>query len=129
MHVGILEDNAVILDMLTHAMEIYGHTVSSYMTASSLFNALFDDAGNAVRPAPFDILLADYLLPEGMTGEDVVERIRKHYSPQQLPIVVISGTIQRHLVELNRRYPDVIVIPKPVSLEFLFRMMKKAMEQ
>ena len=129
MHVGILEDNAVILDMLTHAMELYGNTVTTHMTASSLFKALFTDTGEPVVPAPYDILLADYLLPEGLTGEDVVVRIRRSYTPQQLPIVVISGTIQRHLVELHQRFPDVIVIPKPVSLEFLFRMMAKAREQ
>jgi DNA-binding response OmpR family regulator len=129
MHVAILEDNVVILDMLTHAMTLGGHTTSTYTLASDLYEDLFHEGGGENAPAPYDILLLDYMLPEGLTGEDVVTRIRETYAPEQLPIIVISGTMQRHLVDLHKRYPDVIVIPKPVSLEFLFRMMKKAIAQ
>jgi len=129
MHIGILEDNAMILDMLTHAMELSGHTVSAHMTGSSLFKVLFNEGREGYVSAPYDILLADYLLPEGLTGEDVVVRVREVYTPEQLPIIVISGTMQRHLVELHKRFPDVVVIPKPVPLEFLMRMMKRVVEQ
>jgi two-component system phosphate regulon response regulator PhoB len=57
------------------------------MTASS-------DAEGALlaieREPPFDVIICDFMLP-GMSGIDLIERIRAHDHTRETPILLISG--------------------------------------
>lgn len=56
----------------------------------------------AARPqaAPFDLVLTDYLLAGKMTGGDLVRAMRAElrYSPQALPVLVITGVADGQLL-------------------------------
>lgn len=56
------------------------------------------DAGwSALRPGRFDLVITDFMFPQGDAFE-LIFRIRQHYSPQQLPLVVLTSAADRFLV-------------------------------
>ncbi|SRR5947207_1365564 len=123
MNIAILEDNPAIVDYLTTALEMAGHQVEVHTQGASLLEALFPNGG--VRtPLPYDLVTVDLLLPGGLSGVEVIARIRDAIAPQQLPIIVISGASRPFFEEVKKIFPHVFLLEKPFKRHVLLQLLE-----
>ena len=79
----VVEDNADTAALLRDLLEAEGYDVETVMTGEAAFDAL------AVTP-DIDLMVLDLMLP-GMSGYEVIERLRGQPDLAELPILVLSA--------------------------------------
>ena len=89
MKIGLLEDNPGTIEYLKTALEMAGHTVSAHTQGTFLLETL-STTYSAGAPLPYDLVLVDLLLP-GLSGLEVINRIRQIIPPKRLPLIIISA--------------------------------------
>lgn len=103
----LVEDDPDVLDLLAQLLRADGYIVK---TAPDGETALKLVSGRAIRP---DIILADYNLPNGMNGLQLLAKLREllHHP---LPGIILTGDIStRSLAEIARQ--DCVQLSKPVQ--------------
>ena len=123
MKIGLLEDNHVISDYLTTALEIAGHQVYPHVFGHSLVERLFLDRDQQ-EPPPYDLVIIDLLLPGMLSGAAVIDYLHRTISPETLPIIVISAASENQLEEIRSRYPRVHVLRKPFAIKELLHLIE-----
>jgi DNA-binding response OmpR family regulator len=120
-NIALLEDNPPILDYLSTALEMIGHTVHRFTHSAPLLETLF--IGEGVRaPLPYDLALIDLLLPGPISGLETAQRIRQAISPQRLHIIVVSACSQKELEEAQAELPQVPILRKPFKMHELLQI-------
>ena len=123
MKIGLLEDNYVISDYLTTALEIAGHQVYPHVFGHSLVERLYLDRDQH-EPPPYDLVIIDLLLPGMLSGAAVIDYLHRTITPQTLPIIVISAASESQLEEVRSRFPRVHVLRKPFSIKELLHLIE-----
>ena len=82
-----VEDNSVTRILVRRQLA----PVAEILTAASL-----GEARMMLRGQAFDLVLADVNLPDG-NSLDLVTELRSHYSPTQLPIILVSAGMDQRL--------------------------------
>ncbi|MBX3274129.1 MAG: protein kinase [Sandaracinaceae bacterium] len=110
-----LEDN---LDLLARRLERKGYAVS---VASS-----GPDALALVDARPLELVILDVMMP-GMSGLEVLERIRETRGPQELPVIMATakGDSSDVVEALDKGANDYVV--KPIDLDVLIARMRAAL--
>lgn len=104
--------------------EIYEASINSWKLPIRLkivpdgFAALIE----ASRNAP-DVMVIDLMMP-GMSGFELIRRIRSEPSFRQMDIMVVTGLSQREIEAGGELPTDVLVIEKPISFEILYGFMR-----
>ena len=123
----LVEDNAILCDLLRRNLEARQHQVS-----------IADDARTAVgslRTALFDLVILDINLPD-QTGWEVLRIAQREglLLPQlldgstlRLPVVVVSAI--RASVSRLREFPVLAYLPKPFPIEALLRLAEEAAQR
>jgi len=124
--IALLEDNPSILDYLSRALEMMGHTVHKYPDSTSLLDTLFNGE-RARTPLPYDLLLVDLLLPGNISGLEAIHTIRRAIPQELLPIVIISACSQKELEEVHRQLPSVPIVRKPFRIQELLQTIDEVM--
>jgi len=108
----LIEDDALVRDVVVDMLKILGHTVIA--TAGGRQGVARLEAGD-----PVDVVLTDLKMP-GMSGWEVVRAVRERWPA--LPIGIITGN-----PDLLSESPELVgvVIRKPVSLEVLREAIKR----
>jgi DNA-binding response OmpR family regulator len=120
----LVEDDAVILDLLRRNLQARGHDVSEAVDAQSALAHL--------QTTPFDLIILDINLPD-QTGWDVLRSALQHgwlqYQeiagvPWRLPVVVVSAVrvSPRRLAE----FCPLAYLPKPFPMDALIRLAAEA---
>jgi PAS domain S-box-containing protein len=78
----VVEDDELSRDMLSRRLERSGYAVS---TAENGEQAL-----NLISKTFFDLVLLDHMMP-GLSGLDVLQRIRREYNPTDLPVIMVTA--------------------------------------
>jgi len=104
----VIEDDPEVRDLLVQLLREEGHRVA---IAAEAAGALDFVAGGGLRP---DVILADYNLPGGMTGLEVIAMIRERLD-DKLPAIVLTGDISTETLRLVSAQ-DCIQLNKPVKL-------------
>jgi len=120
-NIALLEDNPPILDYLSTALEMLGHTVHTFTNSAPLLESLFIDESVRV-PLPYDLALIDLLLPGSVSGLQVAQKIQQAIPPQQLHIIVLSACSQRELDEAQAKLPEVPILRKPFKIHELSQL-------
>jgi len=81
----IVDDEQLNLDMLSRRLQRSGFAVSVASTGRS--------AIAEVESGPYDLVLLDQMMP-GMSGSEVLRHWRKQYTPQQLPVVMVTAVAE-----------------------------------
>ena len=81
-HVLVVEDEAAIRDMLAFTLQAAGFRVSQAADGEQAWQWL-----QANRP---DLVLVDWMLP-GLSGVELIERIRAHAELRTLPLVMLTA--------------------------------------
>jgi len=93
-HVLFIEDSKTAAAVIVKILEKHGlkvtHTDSAEL-AMEMLKKQYDDKHTA---SPFDLVITDFYLKGALTGGDLLYAIRTrfHYSQQELPVLVITGT-------------------------------------
>ena len=77
MRIVALDDDLVVLDMLSKTMEAEGHACTTHSSGASLIKDM--------RRETYDLLILDWQLPD-TTGPQVVRWIRENVN-QELPVL------------------------------------------
>src|SRR5215472_5097502 len=118
MRIGIVEDHIEILNYMTFVLEAAHHTVYPHLSGGSLIDRLFVEQEKH-GPLPYDFLLLDLWLPGGPSGLEVLDYVRRTFSAEELPVLVISAASRNQLEGLVQRYPGTQVLRKPFRLNDL----------
>lgn len=113
----LIEDDPDVLDLLAQLLRAQGHIVK---TAPDGNAALTLVSGGAIRP---DIILADYNLPNGMNGLQLLAKLRDMLH-HPLPGIILTGDIStRSLAQIARE--DCVQLSKPVQPHELASVIKR----
>ena len=121
MNIAILEDNPAILDYLSTALQMNGHSVQTFTQGVDLLQALFQ-SGLVPSPLPFDLILVYLLLPGDISGLQALQSIRKSISYERLPVIIVSASGQKELDNAQAELPHTPVIRKPFKIMDLLKM-------
>jgi CheY-like chemotaxis protein len=108
----IIDDDQRVLDLMTEALGMAGHTV---LAASSGVRGI----ERARTEAP-DVVLMDMAMPE-MTGVEAVQRLREDPSTRKIPVVALTGGTSLAAAELIKA-GCIGYIAKPVGIDELQRL-------
>lgn len=118
MNIALIEDNPPILDYLSTALEMLGHTVHKFTDSTLLLESLF--IGESLRvPLPYDLALIDLLLPGPVSGLEIALKIRQAIPPHQLHVIIVSACSQKELEEAQAALPQVPILRKPFKMHEL----------
>jgi CheY-like chemotaxis protein len=124
--VALLEDEDDIRSSIAKNLSQIGFNTAEYATA----NSLLADCGEA----NFDGYILDWMLSNNATSEKVIHQIRALPNGRSVPIIILTGKLETHLVEESElahmvQLYKVIVFEKPIRTRIigmtLFSLMSK----
>jgi DNA-binding response OmpR family regulator len=124
MNIGLLENWPETQEWMAVALELLGHKVSVHTTGESLLEALFPVSETTVPP--YDLVIVDLNLPEGISGQEVVMRIRSTASTERLPILIIADDGEYEIAHIKARFPSIPILRKPFRLQDLTRLIDES---
>lgn len=114
MRVGLLEDDASILEMLSLVLQDEGYTVVAFPTAEECLSAL-GLQGKEVQGIPVDLLIVDWRLNGTMSGTEVIRDIRQQPQLNTLPIILTTAATLTDTEELHQL--NVALLEKPFAVD------------
>jgi PAS domain S-box-containing protein len=116
LRIGVVDDNILVLNALTMALESEGHDVVAATTGPLLIEQLADR-----QP---DIVISDYRLADGATGFDVITALRNCFT-EALPVLLITGDTAPSLVR-SMAERGIAVHYKPLNMDALCSAIRQA---
>jgi len=114
MHVGLLEDDISIQEMLLLVLQDEGYTVTNYPDAEGCIEAL-KRAGEDGVPVPVDLMIVDWRLNGFMTGTEVIQQIRNNPYLNTLPIILTTAATFSDTTALQNL--QVSLLQKPFAVD------------
>ena len=118
-HILLIEDDPEIRDHLSKLLSEEGYQVAPAMDGPAAMDWIAEAA------TPPDLVLADYNLPNGMTGVDVSRRVRK-FLDRAIPSVILTGDISTQALR-DIAVHDCVQFNKPAKLVELTAAIEKLM--
>ncbi len=104
--IAILDDDNYFRESLVELLEFYGYKVISFETSDDFFKVLEKNIN-------IDLLILDFVLEEGKSGEDILEYLKsKNFD---IPVFLISGYIDSKILSLRKYRCVKNIIEKPVT--------------
>ena len=113
----VVEDDPDVRELLTFALKDEGHRA---IAAPDGIAALKLVARGTVRP---DLIVADYNLPKGMDGLQVIAKLREKLH-RQIPVIILTGDISTDTLRDIARH-DCVQLNKPVKLKDLTQAIQR----
>ena len=120
MKIAVLDDNVAVGEMLQDGLQLLGHTVGVFFSPSQFLTAL---STQSTAQPPFDLIIIDLFLSEGMSGVDVIAQARKSFP--DLPAILISAGSSWDIEAARRAMPGIKVLRKPFSITALLTLVKE----
>ena len=121
MHIGLLEDDAAIQEMLRLVLEEEGYTVTVYPTADACLNALLAPSSEQ-KNKPIDLLIVDWRLSGSVPGTEVIRKLRSNASFDSLPIILTTAAAFNDTDELENLH--VSLLEKPFAVDDVVALIK-----
>lgn len=121
MHIGLLEDDAAIQEMLRLVLEEEGYTVIVYPTAEASLNALLAPSTEQ-KNKPIDLLIVDWRLSGSAPGTEVIRKLRSNTSFDSLPIILTTAAAFNDTDELQNLH--VSLLEKPFAVDDVVSLIK-----
>jgi two-component system chemotaxis response regulator CheY len=122
MHIGLLEDDTAIQEMLHLVFQGEGYTVVDYADADACLDALF----SAIRERsalPIDLLIVDWRLWGSAPGTEVIHRLRDNPSFDSLPIILTTAAAVNNAAELQDL--KAVLLEKPFAVDEVVELVDK----
>lgn len=104
----VVDDNALNRDMLSRRLSRRGYTVS---TADDGQQAL-----DAIAAEAFDLVLLDWMMP-GLSGIDVLRKVREDHGPMDLPIIMATAKTEAEDIVEALRLEANDYVTKPLNFD------------
>jgi two-component system, chemotaxis family, chemotaxis protein CheY len=114
MHVGLLEDDISIQEMLLLVFQDEGYTVTNYPDAEGCIEAL-KRAGEDGAPVPVDLMIVDWRLSGLTNGTEVIQQIRNNPYLSTLPIILTTAATFHDMTTLQDL--QVSLLQKPFAVD------------
>lgn len=121
MHVGLLEDDISIQEMLLLVLQDEGYAVTNYPDAEGCIDVL-KKAGEDGTPVPVDLMIVDWRLNSSMTGIEVIQQIRNNLYLDTLPIILTTAATFKDMTELQNLH--VSLLQKPFAVDDMIALIK-----
>ena len=105
----IVDDNELIIEVMTYILENKGYEVMSLHDGDEVFNQ--------VKAGHPDLIILDDSLP-GMNGRDICQLLKLNRSTQNLPVIMCSGNDDIEESLLQKGAPN-DVLQKPFDINSL----------
>ncbi|HLH61866.1 MAG TPA: response regulator [Ktedonobacteraceae bacterium] len=123
MHIGLLEDDVAIQEMLRLVLEDAKYTVVIYPTADACLNALLPGAGGQEHAlVSMDLLIVDLRLSRAVSGIQVIQQIRNDPHLSSLPIILTTAASFADIEDLSDL--RVHFLEKPFDVDHLVKMIE-----
>ncbi len=119
MHVGVLEDDVAIQEMLLLVLQDEGYEVTSYGNAAECLQALTSSANGA----SIDLLITDLRLAGNESGLEVIQQIRLRPFLNSLPIILTTAATLSNEDMLQDLH--VSLLEKPFSLDDMAELIQQ----
>ncbi len=119
MKIGLLENNPETREWMAAALEFLGYRVDIHTTGASLLEALSPISETTLLL--YDLIIVDLNLPDGISGQEVVMRIRSTATTERLPILLISDIGEHEIAHVKARFPSIPILRKPFRLQTLIQ--------
>ena len=104
----VVDDNALNRDMLSRRLTRRGYEVH---VAEDGEKAL-----DAIAAQPFDLVLLDWMMP-GLSGIDVLKRVREEHSPIELPVIMATARTEADDVVVALKHEANDYVTKPLNFD------------
>lgn len=108
--VMIVDDNPTMVEMLSMALNIFGHNVLAAYSG--------EEALEQIPKANLDLVLLDLTMP-GIDGYETLRRLRALPETEGLPVYVITAAAELDLEENIRLAGGTGLLRKPIQMETL----------
>jgi len=116
----LIDDEYPIIDSFKTGLGQLGYSVKSFLNSQE---ALAEFSSN---PEAFDIVITDYTMPQ-ITGVEITGSIRK-INPH-IPVIMISGYIDRRLEDLSREAGINEIIRKPITINEISSAIRRVLSR
>ena len=126
--VYVIEDDLELSTVIDRVIKSIDPTVKlDWSTTAEEAITAIELAGQTGKPAPYDLIIADFFLDGSQSGLDFWRLCKKHYP--NIPVVLTSGTPLQSLV-LDEELPDFpIFLQKPFSINECKRLFQGLLEE
>lgn len=122
MHIGLLEDDIAIQEMLRLVLHDEGHTVTVYSSADACLDALFTALREQAR-IPIDLLIVDWRLSGSAPGTEVIRQLRDNSAFEALPIILTTAAAFTNTDELENLH--ISLLEKPFAVDEVAELINK----
>ncbi|NVN91465.1 MAG: response regulator [Desulfuromonadales bacterium] len=125
-HVGkilVMDDEIVVSVVAGEMLEYLGYDVTFARDGHQALD-MYSDA--LATGSPFDVVIMDLTIPDGMGGKDAIEKIRE--VDPNVRAIVSSGYSNDPVMADFRSYGFTGVVVKPYNLEELGEQVSKALQ-
>jgi CheY-like chemotaxis protein len=110
----LMDDEQMILDIVSRMLSHLGYEVTTCTDGSQAIAAFAKAKTNG---PPFDVVLMDLVIPQGVGGQDAVHTIRKIDPTAR--VIASSGHLEHPVMTDHKKFGFVAVLEKPYKLERL----------
>lgn len=126
MHIGLLEDDAAIQEMLLLVLQDEGYRVTTYQDAGECIEALTGVIRDPSSPLPINLMIVDWLLNGPVSGIEVIQKLREHPYLNSLPIVLTTAAMFSDTDALNDL--QVTLLEKPFPVDDMIALIKQLIQ-
>jgi two-component system chemotaxis response regulator CheY len=121
MHVGLLEDDVSIQEMLLLVLQDEGYAVTNFPDAEACIEVL-KDAGKDGTPQPVDLMIIDWRLNGLLSGTEVIQQIRANPYLNTLPIILTTAATFSDIAALQNLH--VSLLEKPFAVDDMIALIR-----
>jgi len=125
MRIALLEDNPANSEYMQILLELEGHQVFPHPQGHSLLSAL-QTLGDV---SLYDVIIIDLLLPNTLTGQDVMHSLQEEYPSRLLPFIVVSASSWQELKGVQADFPETPIIRKPFKSKQLLEAIQRVVSR
>jgi len=122
MHIGLLEDDKAIQEMLRIVLQDEGYAATIFPNAAECLRAFFSVDQSQPRQ-PIDLLIVDWRLSGSAPGTEVIRALRNDSTFAKLPIILTTAAAIHNIEELQDL--DVTLLEKPFAVDEISVLIKK----
>src|SRR5438552_16910535 len=122
MHIGLLEDDISIQEMLLLVLQDEGYAVTNYPDAERCIEALKLVGIDGV-PRPVDLMIIDWRLNGALSGTEVIQLIRNNPYLDTLPIILTSAATFNDTAILQNLH--ISLLEKPFAVDDMIALIKQ----
>ena len=119
-HVMIVEDDEMVADMLGMSLEMRGYETTIVNTG--------EEALEKVKEDPPGVIVLDFKLP-GIDGDVVCEEVRKLYSLEELPVIIITAVSDTDVGERIEGLEINMYLRKPFKPKILMNKIEELLSK